>query len=381
MSLSLRVRGLLGPGLLLAVIGWAPVLEGQEDGGDDWSNAESVLDRQAMRAVAAGLDWLKEHQNADGSWSGDVGFKLNQEYEVERTDKPHVGVTALAGMAFLAGGHLPGRGRYGATISGATEFILNCVDDTSGFVAQHGTRMYSHAFATLFLAEVVGMTQRTDVREKLQKSVDLIVKSQNRFGSWRYEPFAVESDMSITVCQLMALRAARNIGIKVPRSTIDRAVRYVQSSYVQEDETNYFMYHDGYYFLRRGSFRYQKQDNTRSSFALTAAGITSLYNAGVYSDERLRESLGVLDQSFHLLEGRQTHYFYWYGHYYAVQAMYVAGDPYWTRYYRRIRQDLLSAQHRDGKWENKTGPGNAFGTAIAAIILQVPYKYLPILQR
>lgn len=343
--------------------------------------AKVSVDRQAMRAVMAGLEWLKEHQNADGSWTGDVGFKLNQKYEVEHSRKPHVGVTALAGMAFLAGGHLPGRGQYGATISAATEFILGCVDETSGFVARNGTRMYSHAFATLFLAEIVGMTQRADVREKLQKAVDLIVKSQNRHGSWRYEPFAVESDMSITVCQLMALRAARNIGIKVPRTTIDRAVRYVQSSYVRNDEMNYFMYYDGYYFMRRGAFKYQKQDSTRSSFALTAAGITSLYNAGVYSDERLRESLDVLEQSFHLLDGKETHYFYWYGHYYAVQAMYVAGDPYWSRYYSRIRQALLSSQHRDGKWANDIGPGNAFGTAVAAIILQVPYKYLPILQR
>ena len=35
----------------------------------------------------------------------------------------------------------------------------------------------------------------------------------------------------------------------------------------------------------------------------------------------------------------------------------------------------------DGNWINDPGPGNEFATAVAAIILQVPYKYLPILQR
>ncbi len=346
-----------------------------------WTEVDAADDADAMRAVERGLVWLKDHQNDDGSWTGHVGFKLNQNYEIERHSQSHVGVTALAGMAFLAGGHLPGRGEYGASITSATEFVLRSVDDTSGFVSHGGSRMYSHAFATLYLAEVVGMTHRADVREKLQRAVDLIVKSQNDHGSWRYEPFAVESDMSITVCQIMALRAARNIGIKVPRSTIDRAVQYVQSSYVERDEMNTFYYHDGYYFLRRGSFKYQKQDNTRSSFALTSAGIASLYNAGVYSDDRLRESLDILEQTYHLLENRQNHYFYWYGHYYAVQAMYVAGDPWWSRYYTRIRRDLLKGQLRDGSWPNDIGPGPAFGTAVATIILQVPYKYLPILQR
>jgi hypothetical protein len=286
-------------------------------------------------------------------------------------------------MAFLAGGHLPGRGRYGDVLAKATDFVLASVDD-HGFISRDGTRMYSHAFATLYLAEVFGMTRRADLREKLQRAVDLIVQSQNEYGSWRYEPFARESDMSITVCQLMALRAARIIGIKVPKTTIDRAVRYVQESYVgvDDDGRSWGGYiNEGYYFLRPGSFRYQKQMNTRSSFALTAAGIASLYNAGVYSNETLSESLDVLEESYDLLTNLETHYFYWYGHYYAVQAFFVAGDPWWSRYHRRIRGDLLRNQARDGFWMNSPGPGNAFSTAIAAIILQVPYKYLPILQR
>lgn len=336
---------------------------------------------QTTQAIDRALSWLADQQNEDGSWTGSVGFKVNQSYEVEKSDVPHVGVTALAGMAFLAGGHLPGRGRYGVTISRATDFVLACVDPTSGFIQRNGTRMYSHAFATLYLAEVVGMTQRADLRDKLQRSVDLIVQSQNAVGSWRYEPFAVESDMSITVCQLMALRAARNIGIKVPKSTIDLAVEYVRDSYIQRDQPPAYWYVDEYYFMRKGGFRYQMQDHTRSSFAVTAAGIASMYNAGVYSHETLQDSLEVLKDTYPKVSNRQDHYFFWYGNYYAVQAMYVAGGQWWDWYYGQISTDLLQRQSRDGYWLNREGPGNAFSTAIGAIILQVPYKYLPILQR
>lgn len=348
------------------------------------SDDSAVGDRDGDPVVAAATDralqWLAKKQNADGSWTATVGFKLNQEYKVEREGVHHVGVTALAGMAFLAGGHLPERGRYGTTLNKAIDFIISCGDE-HGFIARDGTRMYSHAFSTLFLAEVVGTTRRDDLRDALQRSVDLIVQTQNNYGSWRYEPFAVESDMSITVCQLMALRAARNMGIKVPKSTIDRAVAYVQASYVSETDMfdNYMP--DEYYFLRPGSFKYQQLDSTRSSFALTAAGITSLFNAGVYSSETMRESLDVLWDSYKLVQDRTHHYFFWYGNYYAVQAFFTAGEPYWSRYYETIRSDLLAVQAADGCWKNTEGPGDAFATAVASIILQVPYKYLPILQR
>ena len=223
-------RRLLIGGLCFAVL--ANFAVSQEEWG---SGGGDELNRAVVAAAEAGLEYLAKSQHESGGWIGDVGYKLNQDYRVLEAGVPHVGVTALAGMAFLAGGHLPDRGRYGAHLDQAITFLLEQVNDL-GFITAHHTRMYSHAFATLFLAEIYGMTSRDDVRTKLQESVDLIVASQNRQGSWRYEPFALESDMSITVCQLMALRAARNIGIKVPAETIDRAVDYVIGSLVREGE-------------------------------------------------------------------------------------------------------------------------------------------------
>jgi len=346
-------------------------------------------EEKVYEAIRRGLDYLMTHQNKDGSWDGDIGFKLNQRYEVERNSRPHVGVTALAGIAFLAGGHLPERGRYGKAVSKAVDFVLGCVND-EGYITKYGTRMYSHAFATLFMAEIYGMTRRSEVERKLQEAVTLIVKCQNKMGSWRYKPFAPESDMSVTVCQLMALRAARNVGIKVPKSTIDRAVRYVLNSYVGEHEMSrhrYYTYYDRYYKVDRGAFYYQIYQNgsaagLRSSFSLTAAGIASLYNAGEYSEDKLQHSLRYLQNTHSIVtEDYQGHYFYWYGHYYAVQAMYTAGEPYWSRYKERIFDELLNLQRSDGHWDNFVGPGEHLATAVASIILQIPMGYLPIFER
>ncbi|MHC4957063.1 MAG: prenyltransferase/squalene oxidase repeat-containing protein [Planctomycetota bacterium] len=351
---------------------------------------------ETERTVDRALRWLANHQNKDGSWTARVGFKINDGYKLEPDRQPdygmpHLGVTALAGMAFLSGGHLPGQGPYGDVMDKAVRFIIDNVND-DGFITAHGTRMYSHAFSLLFLAEVYGMTQEPKLREKLDLAVEFTHRSQNDKGGWRYAPLARDSDMSITVCQVVALREARNIGIKVPKATIEKALRYVMESAVVERGD-------------RGSFLYQHAEVpfNRNSFALTAAGLTTMYQAGLYRDRdidafarkhkirrrpRVRYCLEYLrnhyDQVWHEYH---DHYFYYYGNYYAAQAMYALGGDLWRSWYRMVRNDLLSvAVTRDGKggkeayWRSKY-VGDAFPTAVSAIILQVPNHYLPIFQR
>ena len=64
-----------------------------------------------------------------------------------------------------------------------------------------------------------------------------------------------------------------------------------------------------------------------------------------------------------------------------MQAFFVAGGNHWTKYFRLIKKELLENQNKDGSWPCETGPGEAFSTAIATLILQIPYQYLPIFQR
>ncbi len=370
-TLRAPVRGLLIFGLLAASSATA-------------RDNDTVLQPGHEERVERGLAWLAARQVTDGpergSWIGDVGFKLNDNYRVTQNRMGHVGVTSLACMSFMAGGHLPGRGRYGEVVERGLQYVLSHVSDDDGYVTANGTRMYSHAFATLFLAEIYGMTNRADVRDKLQLAIDLIVRSQNESGSWRYLPMAKDSDMSITVCQVMALRAARNIGIKVPRTTVDRAVQYVKDSAVRED--SYSRYHFGRGRNEKGSFKYQLKEGARSSFPLTAAGITTLYGAGVYSDADIDAGLQYLQATYdELLDFYRHHYFFYYGNYYAVQATYIAGSRAWDWYWPRICTDLFKNQQQDGSWRNTVGPGDAFATAVSCLILQIPYGYLPIFQR
>ena len=79
------------------------------------------------------------------------------------------------------------------------------------------------------------------------------------------------------------------------------------------------------------------------------------------------------------------HFYFWYGNYYACQALFhaegVVRDRCFRDYFTAMRRHLIEDQRPDGRWLNETGPGDVFGTAVACIVLQVPKQYLPIFQR
>ena len=221
--------------------------------------------------------------------------------------------------------------------------------------------MYGHGFATMFLAECYGMSPRPELREKLAKAVKLIVNCQNKDGGWRYQPVRADADISVTVCQIMALRAARNAGLFVPHETIDRAIDYVKRSQNAD-----------------GGFMYMIQGG-ESAFPRSAAAVAALYSAGIYKGPEIAKGLDYLMQ-FMPSEGATRHEsYYFYGQYYAAQAMWQAGGQRFGRWYPAVRDELVGRQRDDGSWLDPVG--NECAAAMALVVLQMPNNYLPIFQR
>jgi hypothetical protein len=312
--------------------------------------------------VEMGLAWLAGRQNANGSWTNRVGYKLYEEYFGEENES--VDVTALSCMALVSAGNVPGRGKYGRQVALGVQWLLSKVREEDGYITHAGSRMYSHAFATLFLAEIYGMTRQSDIKPKLKRAVELIVNSQNREGGWRYQPIPVDADLSVTVSTLQALRAARNVGVAVPLDTIHRAAQYVARCASPRG------------FSYQSSVEYGVND-TRVSHALTACGLVSLFSAGQYDSPQVRVALRWLPVLQRNLHQGQLHYYY--GHYYASQAMYLAGGEHWAAYFPGVRESILSMQKPDGHWLDDVG--QTYATAMALIILQMPCEYLPIFQK
>ncbi len=220
---------------------------GEATRGDVPEGAAELITPETDRAIQSGLAWLARNQNADGSFG-------------TSTYKGNIAVTSLAGLAFMSSGSSPGRGPYGAPIDRALAYVMDNTS-ASGFIsvpgsATHGP-MYSHGFGTLFLAEAYGMTHRPEIREKLRKAVQLIIDTQNNEGGWRYQPVKHDADLSVTICQINALRAARNAGLYVPKDTVDACIGYVKQSQNPD-----------------GGFRYMLSGGA-SAFPRSAAGVVA----------------------------------------------------------------------------------------------------------
>ncbi len=320
--------------------------------GDIPEGTLEMMTPETDRAIQNGLAWLARIQNSDGSFGSS-------------TYRGNIAVTSVAGLAFMSAGSSPGRGPYGAPIDKALGYVMENTSP-SGFISVQGSSthgpMYSHGFGTLFLAEAYGMTHRAEIREKLRKAVQLIIDTQNREGGWRYQPVKNDADLSVTICQINALRAARNAGLYVPKDTVDACIRYVKQSQNPD-----------------GGFRYMLTGGPSSEFPRSAAGVVALQSAGEYDSKEIRDGITYLRQFNQGLRfgRRNNHYFY--GQYYAAQAMWIHGGEAWAEWYPTVRDELLRRQSATGYWTDMVC--NEYGTAMALIILQIPNDFLPIFQR
>jgi hypothetical protein len=314
------------------------------------TDLDELYSEDVDQAVRNGLAFLLQRQNPDGSFLSNEGGR-------------NVGVCGLAGLAMLSRGVRSGVGAAGDGLRRLGQYILASTQET-GFITAVGATshgpMYEHGFATLFLAELHGTDPALGVRPKLSAAVQLIIRSQNAQGGWRYEPRPSDADLSVTVCQVMALRAARNAGIAVPKETIDRAVDYIRRCQNPD-----------------GGFMYQLTGGP-SRFPLTAAAVVALYNAGIYESAEIDAAIGYMQNNFAIgMQQRDT--FFYYAHYYSVQAFWHRGGNEWNPWYTRLKRVILPLQRAKQGWFDFNSV--EYGTAMACLILNMPRTVLPIFQR
>src|SRR5438105_10194848 len=239
------------------------------------------IDAETKKAIDRALEWLKDHQQRDGSWG-------------------NTAVTSFALLAFMANGHVPNQGLYGPEVAKGVRNLL-AVSREDGYLGGGGN-MYCHGMATLALTQVWGMTGDEEVKKVLKKAIDLIVKTQNTEGGWRYEPSPTGADISVTIMQVMALRGAKDSGLHVPDETMKRALKYINRC------------HDP----RSGGYRYMPY-SAGPGFARTAAGVCVLQLCGEYEAKEIDDAVKFLE-----MQGDDRQH-YWYGHYYAAHALNQVG--------------------------------------------------------
>ena len=377
----------LGAGLVFLLAGLVSPAQEKKPGEarPDTSAAPLTETRVIERINAAtdkALDWLEKKQIKQGDNAG--AWSTNQAFN------------AVAMLAFLSSGHTPGRGKYGDVIEEGVvkpgvltrgkKYMLAVAAkaQTPGFISSGS--MYEHGLSTLCLAEMYGMDPDPELEEKLRKAVELIVKTQSPAGGWRYTPAPTDQDLSVTVMQVVALRAANNAGVPVPQATFDKAVQYVQASALRGGDNKPV-----------GGFGYQGPGNSPQT---SAGGTLCLQLLGHYDDPAVAPTLAFLNtvpvrweandpqQNGKDRKGPPVQYFYYF-HYYAIQAFYQAGGKEWNDWHPDVRELLLAHQDKDGSWDVPPGSSEAqytqgdrvYPTAMATLILNIYRHYLPAYQR
>jgi len=319
---------------------------------------EMKIVERVHASIDRALEYLAAKQRPDGGWENNHA------------------VNGLAILAFMGRGHVPGRGRFGdvrendvlkpGVLKRAKRYLL-ATAQPSGYVSF--SSMYEHGLATLALAEMYGMDPDPELEDKLRKAVDLIVRTQSAAGGWRYNPTPADQDLSVSVMQIVALRAAYNAEIPVPQPTIDKAIKYVRAC-----------------AHPAGGYGYTGPAQGPQT---SAAGALSMQLLGKFDDPSVAKTMDYLAAIPIKWDASGPQYFYYF-HYYAIQAHYQAGGKHWNNWHPRIRELLLEKQNPDGSWDVPAGTAEAgrvadgnkiYSTAMACLVLDIYMHYLPAYQR
>jgi hypothetical protein len=334
--------------------------------GGDWE-----ITPESEAALERGLAWLARNQGPEGNWgSHDLGL---------------VGVGALA---FMSAGHMPGRGRYGANVENALNYIIRNAKPSGLLNISNPQRdMYNHGLAAFVLGQAYGISNDQRIGPVLEKALRLIANTQCGDGGWDYQAKKQDRghDLSLAVMQAKALRSAMDSGFEVAPETIRQAITSVRNHYTPSQKRG----NEAEERSQPGQFTYTRGGG--ASTAMAACGVVCMQEFGQYEDWRIFKSMEFVNAAIlksdkpKSRDGKMP--FDSYTMYYVGQALYQVGGQHWRDGYPILRDHIVAAQiqkpgdESDGKWGD-TGrkEGDLYGTSVACFILAIPNRYLPILQ-
>ncbi|MBY0523360.1 MAG: terpene cyclase/mutase family protein [Gemmataceae bacterium] len=338
------------------------------------------IEPQYRKVIDKGLEWVAKAQSRDGHWDANGG-----QYPTT--------MTSLAGIVLLMEGSTMREGKYAEKIRKAVDWLLdrtqrNGLIGNPNNATETGRYMYGHGFSLLFLASVCGEEEDADRRKKLEevltRAVEFCGKSQTDRGGWGYVSAADGGGFdegSVTITQLQGLRAARNAGIVVPKTIIDKSREYLRKCTTPKGGI--------IYSLANGAAM-----NGGERPALTAAAVACSFSSGEYSDDYAKKWIEYCRTAIPIGQvTRQGHDEYL--HYYFGQALYILGDKgyaklfpktdekdhmTWSKYKKAMFEHLVKTQTNEGSW---TGGyiGPIYSTSVYLTLLQLENSTLPIYQR
>ena len=327
-------------------------------------------------AVLRALRWLKQCQQADGSWHGGLSLTVYQ------GDQP--AMTALALLAFLAHGETGESGEFGCTVKKAVDWLL--VDlDASGHFRDGDDHDYSQPIGAYALCETYGITHQPVVKEAAVRAIAPVILGQNASGGFCYNlnPDG-RNDSSYMGWCCQALAVARMAGLEkdVPGLTV--AIKNAVSGFKMNADPG-------------GGFGYVRPGRT----GLSGAGALCLQLLGAPREPEVVATMKFLEScTFSFASPQQQPYtgnnsqlYYWY---YITQAKFHYSSEAFAAWNRLFAPELCKQQFvtenviegPDGRMEStgcwyspskrsEWSAGVVQDTCLCCLMLEVYYRYLP----
>ncbi len=332
--------------------------------------------KQTEKSVQAALIWFHRHQNPDGSWSlhnhvckDGPACSCGGEGDV----KSDAAATAFALLPFLAAGqtHLSD-GPFKATIARGLGWLGSHQKPNGDLSAGGAQIMYTHGLASIVMCEAYGLSGDKRVGQSAQQALNFIMAAQGKTtGSWVYgpDPNASGGDTSVFGWQLMALKSGTMAGLQVNPQAYAGAKKWLNT--VSKGKAGgLFCYNEG----------------AGPSPTMTSVGLLGTQYLGAQrNDPRVVEGMNYFMTL--LPNPRSRNCYYWY---YATQVMHNLPGPEWDRWNREMRRVLVESQVKEGcamgSWDPNLPTPDPWGkhggrimvSSIAALTLEVYYRYLPL---
>jgi hypothetical protein len=295
--------------------GLPATMTGRTGGGRAAAMKKMGQKEKSEKAVMAGLRWLKQTQNEDGSWSNE--------------HKPSM--TGLAILCFLGHGETPESPEFGPTVKKGLDWMLAQGTEFQGRMSLTkdgwggNAGVYEHGIATYALAEYYTMTKDERFVELLKLAVGEIVTGQAPDGGWNYG-FSKEpnSDTSVSGWQIQALKAAHLTGLGLPG--VDEALNkaMVNLKRVQTED---------------GNFHYRRPGDRDGQASLVGVGVLCTY-FWKEKDKSVRAGIDyMLDRKHPEVDynGEHADLYAWY---YNTQACLMFGGSAWTKWNRMFQDEI-----------------------------------------
>lgn len=307
-------------------------------------------------AVIKALEWLKKKQNPDGSWGPNK-----------------TAMTGLGLLTFLAHGETTSSEKYGPTVEKAIRFLISQQDAEGRFCKtddQPGP--YAHGIAAYAIGEAYGLTRIPSLKPVMEKATQVILGGQQPKGGWNYNySKGARRDTSVAGWQIQALKSAYIAGAENPgiKEAMEKAVSDLKGA--QDLETGRFYYTD---------------PSSHKTDSITGIAVLCMQLLGHATDKESRGGLQALAGTS--CDWDKPEAWPMYAWYYITQAKFHQGGQTWSGWNSKFARLYVKNQNDDGSWtspgansEHESGKevnlGPVYSTTLAALTLQVYYRFLP----